>query len=76
MSRSAFAEHFKRTLGESPMHYLARWRMQQASIWLAEEGAPMVEVASRCGYDSEASFSKAFKKITGKSPGSLRKTPA
>ncbi len=76
MSRSAFAEHFKRTLGESPMHYLARLRMQQASIWLAEDGAPMVEVASRCGYDSEASFSKAFKKITGKSPGSLRKAPA
>lgn len=76
MSRSAFAEHFKRTLGESPMHYLAGWRMQQASIWLTEEGAPMVEVASRCGYDTEASFSKAFKKITGKSPGSLRKPPA
>ncbi len=76
MSRSAFAEHFKRTLGESPMHYLARWRMQQASIWLAEEGASIIEVASHCGYDTEASFSKAFKKITGTSPGSLRKAHA
>jgi AraC-like DNA-binding protein len=73
MSRSAFSELFKRLLGEPPMLYLAHWRMQQAGILLTEQGLPTVEVANRCGYETESSFSKAFKKATGISPGSLRR---
>jgi len=73
MSRSAFAELFKRLLGESPMAYLSRLRMQKAWYWLSEEGISVYSAAVRAGYETEASFSKAFKKVVGVSPGSVRK---
>ncbi|MCG7917972.1 MAG: hypothetical protein B6D70_10620 [gamma proteobacterium symbiont of Stewartia floridana] len=73
LSRSAFADRFKTLLGESPINYLGRWRMQNAWLWLSEERATIYDVAKRCGYESEASFSKAFKKYTGESPGKVRK---
>ena len=73
MSRSAFAEQFKSLLGESPMAYLARWRMQNAWTWLSEDGISVLEAAQRTGYESEASFSKAFKKVLGQTPGQVRK---
>ncbi|MCU7844467.1 MAG: AraC family transcriptional regulator [Candidatus Thiodiazotropha sp. (ex Monitilora ramsayi)] len=79
MSRSAFAERFKSLLDESPISYLGRWRMQNAWLWLSEERASIYDVARRCGYESEASFSKAFKKYMGESPGKVRnldKAPA
>lgn len=72
MSRSAFAERFKSLLGESPMEYLARWRMQIAYNLLEEENLPVLEVADRCGYESEAAFAKAFKRIIGVGPGAVR----
>ncbi|WP_415884810.1 AraC family transcriptional regulator [Neptuniibacter sp. QD37_6] len=72
MSRSAFADRFKVLLQEPPKTYLIRWRMQNAWIWLKEEGATTIDVANRCGYESEAAFSKAFKKVTGQTPGSVR----
>ena len=73
MSRSAFAERFKALLGESPMEYLARWRMQIAYNLLNEESLPVLEVAARCGYDSEAAFAKAFKRVIGVGPGAVRR---
>ena len=73
MSRSAFAELFKSLLGETPINYLTRWRMQNAWVWLSEERANIYDVARRCGYESEASFSKAFKKHIGESPGKVRR---
>lgn len=73
MSRSAFAELFKSLLGETPINYLTRWRMQNAWVWLSEEHANIYDVARRCGYESEASFSKAFKKHIGESPGKVRR---
>ncbi|MCG7984673.1 MAG: helix-turn-helix transcriptional regulator [Candidatus Thiodiazotropha lotti] len=73
LSRSAFADRFKTLLGETPINYLGRWRMQNAWLWLSEEHATIYDVAKRCGYESEASFSKAFKKYTGESPGKVRK---
>ena len=73
MSRSSFAERFKSLLDESPISYLGRWRMQNAWLWLSEEHATIYDVARRCGYESEASFSKAFKKYMGESPGKVRK---
>ncbi|MFK8019851.1 MAG: AraC family transcriptional regulator [Pseudomonadales bacterium] len=73
MSRSSFSETFKSLLSESPLAYLAKLRMQKAWVWLAEDGDSVFAVAQRTGYESEASFSKAFKKVVGVSPGSLRK---
>lgn len=76
MSRSAFADLFKTLLGEAPMAYLSGVRMQKAWVWLSEEGVTVYEAALRAGYETEASFSKAFKKVVGVSPGSVRKKAA
>jgi AraC-like DNA-binding protein len=56
------------------MHYLARWRMYVALTWLREEGAALSELASRLGYQSEAAFSRAFKRFIGISPGAARRS--
>jgi AraC-like DNA-binding protein len=55
------------------MHYLARWRMHVAQTWLKEEGAGLGELALRLGYQSEAAFSRAFKRFIGVSPGAARR---
>ena len=68
LSRSALAERFTRLVGEPPMHYLARWRMQLASARLASGGANVQAVAAEVGYASKAAFSRAFKKIVGAPP--------
>ncbi len=72
-SRSVFAERFSALMGEGPAHYLGRWRMQLAHAWLAGEGLAVADVAFRLGYESEASFSRAFKRIVGKPPGLVRR---
>jgi AraC-like DNA-binding protein len=76
MSRSAFAARFTDLVGEPPLHYLTRWRMQMALNWLRAEGAAVGELALRLGYQSEAAFSRAFKRFTGLSPGAARRTSA
>jgi len=73
MSRSAFAARFRELVGETPMQYLTRWRMHVATTWLREGNATVAELASRLGYRSEAAFSRAFKRVIGVSPGSLRR---
>jgi len=73
MSRSAFAARFSDLVGEPAMHYVARWRMQIAMGWLKEEDAALGDLASRLGYQSEAAFSRAFKRFMGVSPGSVRR---
>jgi len=73
MSRSAFAERFRRLLGESPMVYLARWRMHQAAVLLRDGKESVATVAERVGYESEAAFAKAFKRQVGVSPGAYRR---
>lgn len=72
MSRSSFSEKFKSLLGVSPMEYLTRWRMQVAYNLLDEENLSVMEVADRSGYDSEAAFAKAFKRVIGVGPGAVR----
>ena len=72
MSRSSFSSTFKEVVGQSPMDYLTQWRMVQAYRWLVDEGITTFEAALRCGYESEASFSKAFKRVMGVGPGSAR----
>src|SRR5688572_6097307 len=73
MSRSAFAARFTALVGEPAMHYVARWRMHVALTWLKEEGAPVSEMAVRLGYESEAAFSRAFKRFLGFPPGAVRR---
>jgi len=76
LSRSQFSERFTASLGVAPAHYVASWRMHLATRWLASERLSVGEVASRLGYDSEPSFSRAFKRIVGRSPGGLRRSGA
>lgn len=73
MSRSAFAARFKELVGESPMQYVTRWRMNVALIWLKQEDSPIGEIADRLGYQSEAAFNRAFKRFIGVSPGAARR---
>lgn len=70
-SRSGFAQRFAEIVGETPARYVARTRMQQAHQWL-REGQRVGFVANRLGYESEASFSRAFRKIVGAPPSSYR----
>jgi AraC-like DNA-binding protein len=76
MSRSAFAARFTDLVGEPVMHYVARWRMQVALGSLRDEGATVGELANRLGYRSEAAFARAFKRVIGFPPGSVRRRPA
>lgn len=76
MSRSAFAARFKEMVGETPMHYVTRWRMMVAVKLLHEDNAPLGELAGRLGYRSEAAFSRAFKRFVGVSPGAVRRQGA
>ena len=73
MSRSAFAARFTELVGEPVMRYVARWRMHVAVDALIEEGATVGELADRLGYRSEAAFSRAFKRVIGDSPGTVRR---
>jgi transcriptional regulator GlxA family with amidase domain len=54
------------------MEFVATWRMQLAVAMLADENANMLDVAMKCGYESEAAFRKAFKRIIGIPPGKAR----
>ncbi|HEU4328592.1 MAG TPA: AraC family transcriptional regulator [Roseiflexaceae bacterium] len=74
MSRSAFAARFTELVGEPVMRYVARWRMHVALCWLQEQNAPLADIAQRLGYQSEAAFSRAFKRFTGSPPGALRRS--
>jgi len=73
-SRSRFAQAFKDSVGESPARYVAKIRMFQARRWIAQEGMRVTVAADRLGYDSEASFSRAFKRVIGHAP-SLARAP-
>lgn len=73
MSRSVFAERFTHYVGISPMQYLTRWRMQLAARRLEQPGISIAQVSAEVGYESEAAFSRAFKKVTGVPPGRWRR---
>jgi len=76
MSRAGFAARFKAMVGESPMQYVTRGKMHLALTWLKEEDAPLSELAPRLGYQSEAAFSRAFKRFMGVAPGGIRRGDA
>lgn len=71
-SRSAFAAAFRKVVGETPARYVARLQMLQASEWIAAKGMRVSVAAGRLGYDSEASFSRAYKRIMGVPPSAAR----
>jgi AraC-like DNA-binding protein len=73
MSRTAFAARFSTLVGVPPMRYLAQWRLQMAARYLKENHDPLARIATRVGYESEAAFSRAFKREFGASPGELRR---
>jgi len=73
MSRSALAERFAALVGEPAMQYLTNWRMQLAARDLISSTDGLAEIAERVGYGSEATFSRAFKKVVGMAPGQWRR---
>ena len=72
LSRSALAERFTHLIGEAPMQYLTRWRMQLAATLLRSRNVSVFEAAMEVGYASEAAFSRAFKKVVGVPPAAWR----
>ncbi|HUQ54596.1 AraC family transcriptional regulator [Lentzea sp.] len=72
MSRSAFAARFTDLVGEPAMRYVTRWRMHVAVNRLRNRDSTVSEVARGLGYESEAAFSRAFKRVVGVSPGQAR----
>ena len=72
MSRSGFSARFTKLVGESAMRYLTQWRMQLARLQLQETSDPLSILAERLGYQSEAAFCRAFKRVFGVPPGSVR----
>jgi len=73
MSRSAFADRFRKLTGETPLNHLTQWRMVKAgNLMRATPPMKMAEIASATGYESESSFGKAFRRVMGVSPGTYR----
>ena len=73
MSRSSFSERFTQFVGHPPMQYLANWRIQLAANQLITGTDSIAVIGNRVGYDSEAAFSRAFKKLVGVAPSEWRK---
>jgi AraC-like DNA-binding protein len=73
LSRSALAGRFTRLIGEPPMRYLARWRLQLAANRLRNSDMPLARIAREVGYESEAAFNRAFKRSFGAPPAAWRK---
>ncbi|MEJ8852965.1 AraC family transcriptional regulator [Variovorax robiniae] len=73
LSRSALHDRFVQLVGVAPMQYLAQWRMQAAARMLLETRATVAAIALDVGYDSEAAFARAFKRMVGKPPGVWRR---
>ena len=71
-SRTVLAERFAQLVGIPPMHYLAKWRMQVASEMLTAATPTWRRIAAEIGYESEAAFSRAFKKMIGVPPSAWR----
>ncbi|MGN6828981.1 AraC family transcriptional regulator [Paucibacter sp. M5-1] len=72
LSRSAFAERFSRLVDLPAMEYLTRWRIHLAATRLRRRPVPLARLADELGYASEAAFHRAFKRVMGVTPGSLR----
>jgi AraC-like DNA-binding protein len=76
MSRSRFASRFRDAVGQGPLEYLTHWRMHVAANMLTDGRSSLAQAAAAVGYRSEVSFSKAFKRWAGRTPGEFRRLPA
>lgn len=74
-SRSVFAERFAAVTGTTPVRYLTGLRMQLAAQWIGRDRIPIDTVAIRLGYNSQAAFSRAFKRVLGIPPSAVRTRP-
>lgn len=74
MSRAALAKRFVELVGQSPIQYLAGWRMHLARNLLSESTLGLAEIGGRIGYDSETAFSRAFRRVVGTPPATWRQT--
>lgn len=72
MSRAAFAKRFTDFVGEPPLTYITRWRMDLAAKMLRESREPVARIASKVGYISETAFAKAFRRRRQVAPGAYR----
>jgi AraC-like DNA-binding protein len=75
MSRSLFARRFTETVGQTPMEYVTHTRMRHATHLLRDLGLSQHQVATRVGYQSPAAFARAYKRVTGQTPGAARANP-
>jgi AraC-like DNA-binding protein len=75
VSRSTLAARFKATVGQGPLEYLTRWRIELAARQLREGGSTLASVAHSVGYGSESALSVAFKRVLGVPPSHYRKQP-
>lgn len=73
VSRTLLAVRFRELVGEAPMAYLTRWRVTRAANRLRAERLPLARVAESVGYQSDAVFAKAFRRVTGQPPGAWRR---
>lgn len=73
VSRSVFAERFTAMVGEPPLRYLTRWRMQLAVGMLRARDSTVAAIADQLGYESEGAFSRAFKRLIGAPPAAFRR---
>jgi AraC-like DNA-binding protein len=73
LSRTTFSARFTHYVGVSPMQYVARWRLQLAARLLERPGVSIAQAAAEVGYESQAAFNRAFKKVVGVPPGTWRK---
>ena len=75
-SRSVIAKRFDRFMGDSPMAYLARWRLELGARQLRATARPIIQIAAEVGYESEAAFNRAFKRTFGLPPAQYRRRQA
>jgi AraC-like DNA-binding protein len=73
LSRSALHERFAAVVGQTPMEYLASWRIQLGAALLRDTTSTVASIALEVGYQSEASFARAFKRAVGKPPAMWRR---
>jgi AraC-like DNA-binding protein len=73
MSRTSFINRFRELVGMPPMQYITEWRLLKGKDLIVNTQLPIADICERVGYNSEAAFSRAFKRIFGVGPGSVRK---